>query len=147
MKDSHIGTFGVIGLIVYFLLMTQMSAMPLHTLCAVAFCADTYSKWCASHLINFLPYARKEEESKAQVTYRRMSAKEALMGAFFGWIPVCLLLPAGWMWICLCPPLVFFLLCLWMKKRLGGYTGDCCGALFLLCELSFYLCTLAWLWK
>lgn len=147
MKDSHIGTFGVIGLIVYFLLMTQMSAMPLHTLCAVAFCADTYSKWCASHLINFLPYARKEEESKAQVTYRRMSAKEALMGAFFGWIPVCLLLPAGWMWICLCPPLVFFLPCLWMKKRLGGYTGDCCGALFLLCELSFYLCTLAWLWK
>jgi adenosylcobinamide-GDP ribazoletransferase len=24
-------------------------------------------------------------------------------------------------------------------KRLQGYTGDCCGALFLLIELSFYL--------
>ncbi|KAB3931123.1 adenosylcobinamide-GDP ribazoletransferase, partial [Bacteroides uniformis] len=23
--------------------------------------------------------------------------------------------------------------------RLQGYTGDCCGATFLLCELSFYL--------
>ena len=26
-----------------------------------------------------------------------------------------------------------------MKRRLQGYTGDCCGATFLLCELSFYL--------
>ena len=26
-----------------------------------------------------------------------------------------------------------------MKRRLQGYTGDCCGALVLLCELSFYL--------
>ena len=26
-----------------------------------------------------------------------------------------------------------------MKHRLQGYTGDCCGATFLLCELSFYL--------
>ena len=23
-----------------------------------------------------------------------------------------------------------------------GYTGDCCGATFLLCELAFYLCTI-----
>ncbi len=26
-----------------------------------------------------------------------------------------------------------------MKKKIQGYTGDCCGATFLLCELSFYL--------
>ena len=25
------------------------------------------------------------------------------------------------------------------KKKIQGYTGDCCGATFLLCELSFYL--------
>ncbi|MCR4995013.1 MAG: adenosylcobinamide-GDP ribazoletransferase, partial [Bacteroidales bacterium] len=31
------------------------------------------------------------------------------------------------------------LLMLWMRRRLGGYTGDCCGALFLFCELSVYL--------
>jgi len=30
---------------------------------------------------------------------------------------------------------VFFL----AKKRIGGYTGDICGATALLCELSFYL--------
>ena len=37
------------------------------------------------------------------------------------------------------PFVVEYLLMLWMRKRLGGYTGDCCGALFLLCELSLYL--------
>ena len=26
-----------------------------------------------------------------------------------------------------------------MKRHLQGYTGDCCGAAFLLCELSFYI--------
>jgi adenosylcobinamide-GDP ribazoletransferase len=28
---------------------------------------------------------------------------------------------------------------LFLRHKLHGYTGDCCGALFLLCELSFYL--------
>ena len=32
------------------------------------------------------------------------------------------------------------LLVAWLcKRRIGGYTGDCCGATFILCELSFYL--------
>ena len=32
------------------------------------------------------------------------------------------------------------LLIAWMCKRsIGGYTGDCCGAAFILCELAFYL--------
>jgi adenosylcobinamide-GDP ribazoletransferase len=26
-----------------------------------------------------------------------------------------------------------------MLRKIKGYTGDCCGALFLLIELSFYL--------
>ena len=44
------------------------------------------------------------------------------------------------LWIAtLFPLLTFFLLYRLMKRRLQGYTGDCCGATFLLCELSFYL--------
>lgn len=146
MKDSHIGTFGVIGLILYFLLMTQMYVISLPALCTVSLCADIYAKWCASHLINFLPYVRKEEESKAGVIYSRMTAREVVTGIIGGCLPVCLLLPPGLSWACLCPPVVFLLLVAWMKHRLHGYTGDCCGAVFLLCELSFYLGVLALLW-
>lgn len=81
MKDSHIGTYGVAGLIIYFLLLSQMgSIIPLATLCAVAFCADVYAKRCVSHIVNLLPYARKEEESKAKVTYNRMTLPEGLIG-------------------------------------------------------------------
>ena len=149
MKDSHIGTYGVIGLILYSLLMIQMSLLPLPVLCATAFCADAYSKWCASHLIHLLPYARKEEESKAKVTYSRTTLKEEAICTLGGWLPLCplLIIEPSLAWACLCPPFAFALLCLWMKRRLGGYTGDCCGAMFLLCELSFYLCTMVLLWK
>ena len=48
-----------------------------------------------------------------------------------GWRQVALL--------ALVPVTLFLLLIALMKRRIGGYTGDCCGALFLLCELSFYL--------
>ena len=148
MKDSHIGTYGVVGLIIYFLLWSQMgTVIPLATLCAVAFCADVYGKWCVSHIVNLLPYDRKEEESKAKVTYSRMTGPEILIGLLAGGIPLILLLPAGLGWACLCPPVVFLLLCGWMKRRIGGYTGDCCGAAFLLCELSFYIGVMVLLWK
>lgn len=143
MKDSRIGTYGVAGLALYFLLMAQMCLLPLPLLCAVAFVADAYAKWCASHVVNLLPYARKEGESKAGVVYARMTVPEFAAGCLAGWLPLLLLLPAGLWGASLCPPVLFFCLAGWMKRRLGGYTGDCCGALFLLCELSFYLCVLA----
>lgn len=147
MKDSHIGTYGVVGLIVYFLLWSQMIVFPLGILCAVAFCADVYSKWCVSHMVNLLPYARKEEESKAKVLYSRMKLPEVMAGTIAGWLPLLFLQPVGWGVACFCPPIVFLLLCGWMKRRIGGYTGDCCGAVFLLGELSFYIGSMIGVWK
>ena len=38
MKDSHIGSYGVIGLIFYFLLLLQMRNLPLNFLCILVFC-------------------------------------------------------------------------------------------------------------
>lgn len=147
MKDSHIGTYGVVGLIVYFLLWSQMIVFPLGILCAVAFCADVYSKWCVSHMVNLLPYARKEEESKAKVLYSRMTLPEVMAGTIAGWLPLLFLQPVGWGVACFCPPIVFLLFCGWMKRRIGGYTGDCCGAVFLLGELSFYVGSMIGVWK
>ena len=146
MKDSHIGTYGVIGLIVYFLLLMQLCVLPLEVLCLSVLCGDCWSKCVASQLTNLLPYARREEESKAKVIYSRMSRSE--MGIVFagGLLPSLALLPCR-LWIALlCPVLVFLFLCRLMKRKIQGYTGDCCGAAFLLCELSFYLACLV-LWK
>lgn len=139
MKDSHIGTYGVIGLILYFALLLQISSLPLNTLCAIVFCADCWSKFCASNLINYLPYARSESASKAQVVYTPMTWSELLTSFGCGVLPVILLLPLSVWPVTLMPLIILFVLILLMKKRLQGYTGDCCGATFLLCELSFLL--------
>ena len=132
MKDSHIGTYGVIGLIIYFLLLTQMSALPVWLLCAIVFTGDVWCKFVSSHIINILPYARKEEEAKNKTIYQRMTALEAFVGAIIGCLPFVLFLPKYY-WPALLAPVVVFILLVWlMKRRIQGYTGDCCGALFLI---------------
>ena len=142
MKDSHIGTYGVIGLIIYFLMMSQLTSLSVPMLCTLVFCGDCWGKFCASQLINFLPYARKEEESKAKVVYNRMNGYERVFNLVGGLLPAIILLPAT-LWLGFIGSLLVlaFLIRL-MKRRLQGYTGDCCGATFLLCELTFYLCTI-----
>ena len=143
MKDSHIGTYGVIGLIIYFLLLTQMSALPVWLLCAIVFTGDVWCKFVSSHIINILPYARKEEEAKNKTIYQRMTALEAFVGAIIGCLPFVLFLPKYY-WPALLAPVVVFILLVWlMKRRIQGYTGDCCGALFLISELVFLLVCLS----
>ncbi|MDE6349295.1 MAG: adenosylcobinamide-GDP ribazoletransferase [Bacteroides sp.] len=139
MKDSHIGSYGVIGLISYFLLLLQLHHLPLEQLCLLVLGGDCWSKWCASQIVNLLPYARKEEESKSKTVYNRMSRGEWLAGFTCGLLPFVLLQPLKLWMAVLFPLLTLFLLYRLMKRRLQGYTGDCCGATFLLCELSFYL--------
>jgi len=139
MKDSHIGSYGVIGLICYFLLLVSLlTSLPFHLTCMALIVGDTWSKFVAANLVNLLPYARKEEESKAGVVYSRMRPLHfvvALVGGLFWGIP---LLPAFWP-AYLLSALVFLLLVALMRKRIQGYTGDCCGAAFLLCELAFWV--------
>lgn len=146
MKDSHIGTYGVLGLILYLLLMMQLCVIPLETLCVMVLCGDCLAKSVASQLTNLLPYARNEEESKAKVVYNRMSVVEMCVAVVGGLLPSILLLPSHLWLAVLCPLVVFGLLYSMMKRKIQGYTGDCCGATFLLCEISFYISCLI-LWK
>ncbi len=149
MKDSHIGTYGVIGLVVYFALMLQLpSVISRDTLILVVLFGDAWAKCCAAQLINLLPYARTEEEAKNKTVYNRMKWHEVLVCLLAGLAPVVVLtLVLHWLPLCLCwlllvPVAVMLLLALLMKRKIQGYTGDCCGATFLLCELSLYLSVL-----
>ncbi len=136
MKDSHIGTYGVLGLILYFLIYYQsLTHLPYE----VILIADPLCKFIASQITLFLPYARNEETSKTQVVYRTMSVRTFAFSAVFGLLPLALL-GTPRMWLAVVFPLATFaLLVRIMRCKLGGYTGDCCGALFLLCELSFFV--------
>ena len=99
----------------------------------------------ASQIANILPYARKEEESKAKSVNSPMNTKERLIAIAGGLIPGILLLPLQYAPAMLCPILTFIVLYLIMKRRIQGYTGDCCGALAVTGELSYYLgCLIIW---
>lgn len=143
MKDSHIGTYGVIGLIGYFLLLIQASHIELSILWKMVIVGDTWSKMCAAHIIHVLPYSRKAEEAKILTVYDRMTTREWAICIISGLLPVVFLLPYELYLALLAPMAVTALLILLMKHRIGGYTGDCCGATFLLSELSFYLICLS----
>ena len=134
MKDSHIGTYGVLALIIYFLLLYNLLyTLPLPFVCLVVLSADPLC------ITLFLTYARTAETSKTKVVYNKMSVKPFLISAIFGLLPIFLLLDFR-CWLAIIFPLVIFvILILLMRKKIQGYTGDCCGALFLLCEVSFYL--------
>ncbi len=139
MKDSHTGSYGVICLILYFLLLwSTLSAISVPLVCFIVFSGDAWSKFTASQLINVLPYARKEEESKSKHLYNRMTPATFILAFVCGAAPLALLPLKLWL-AALFPVVVFFILYSIMKKKLQGYTGDCCGATFLLCELSYYL--------
>lgn len=140
MKDSHIGTYGVTGLIFYFLLYYfSLSALPVELAGSVILAADPFCKGVTSMIINRLPYARSEEASKAKVVYNRMSAGELVFALFCGLLPLLWLSQPSYLLATIPTVAVWYLLTSFMKKKLQGYTGDCCGATMLLCEITFYL--------
>lgn len=143
MKDSHIGTYGVIGLIFYELLLAAalMSMTPqLAALTILA--ADPYSKMVTSQLVTMMPYARHEDEAKNRTVYRKMSLQAGISLAIQGLLPMVAYIwytDMRWDLIIFIPALVMYFLYLLIWRKLRGYTGDCCGAVCLLVELTVYL--------
>lgn len=143
MKDSHIGTYGVIGLILYVLLLAAaLIAMPVELAALTILAADPYSKMVTSQLITMMPYARNIDESKAHTVYRKISFQAGVGLAVQGLLPM-----AAYIWytglrwdlIIFIPALVMYGLYMFIWRKIHGYTGDCCGAVCLLVELSVYL--------
>lgn len=143
MKDSRIGTYGVLGLVFYELLLgTTLYSLTPELAALVVFAADPYSKMVTSQLILMLPYARKEEEAKSKTVYRKMEWKAGVSLAVQGLLPMAAFLyltRLPWTMIIFMPCLVMYFLYLLIRQRLQGYTGDCCGAVCLLVELTVYL--------
>lgn len=145
MKDSRTGTYGVLGIIIYeLLLFACLYSMTPSMAALTIIAADPYSKMLAGQLIMMLPYARTEKKSKAGTVYRRMSLAASVSLAIQGLLPLVAYIyimnaRIDWQILIFAPCLVMYFLYLFIWRRLRGYTGDCCGALFLLVELSFYI--------
>lgn len=147
MKDSRIGTYGVLGLIFYelifcFLLVSIATHRENLYLLLFVIAADSFSKMVAGQVIQMMPYARTAEQSKSGVVYRKFTISSGISLFFQGALPMAVFLFyrhfAGWEWLIFVPCFVLYFLYLLLYKKIGGYTGDCCGAIFLLIELSLY---------
>lgn len=143
MKDSSTGSYGVIGLIFYFgLFAAAISSLPVEAGALLIFSSDMWSKFCASKIVDVLPYARIREQSKGHIVYQRSSLLSQLVVGLLSFLPVVLLgFPVLLSFIA---PVVFTMIPVaMMKRRIGGYTGDCCGAAFLIAQISMIITALA----
>ena len=138
MKDSHIGTYGVLGLILYLALLAGclLSFTP-RSAALLILAADPFAKMVASQLILMMPYARKEEEAKAKTVYRKFGAVTGISLAIQGLLPM-----VAFIWL----TTIFLYIALeftWLKKLLNflGNIKRCVNAHTLLSTfaIQFFL--------
>ena len=145
MKDSHIGTYGVIGLILYFLLLfLAIISMKPFEAALTMLAADPFAKMLSAQLVQMMPYARTEETAKNHTVYRKFDVKAGISLSIQGLLPIGLYIyylheRVNWQLLIFVPAIVMYFLYLLVWRRLRGYTGDCCGALCLITELATVL--------
>jgi adenosylcobinamide-GDP ribazoletransferase len=152
MKDSRVGAYGAIGLVLLLLL----KASALHTLAAadwkllacLILAAHSLSRWMAVVIIFSSHYAREDETSKAKPIARQLSISNFFVACIFACGPLALLVWLDWRYVLTVLPGFFVTLYLrnYFAKWLDGYTGDCLGATQQVTEVVLYLSFLA-LWK
>lgn len=143
MKDSQIGTYAAIGLIILFLLkfnlLLEIIAIDYSSLFIALLVAHSLSRYAALCIMQLLPYVRLDESSKVQ------SLATKLDGYYFLFASLCaasslLLIGLGNALIILaCCALVSIIIAKKLIKNLQGYTGDCLGFVQQCIELTILL--------
>ena len=137
MKDSRIGSYGAAALIIMLLakfcalIELKPSLIPLAMIAG-----HVLSRLCATAVMTSLDYVRDEGKAKP------MSAKISHAARVFALLTALLpLLFLPWSQVLTGIVLAAFAT-LWLarlfKRRIGGYTGDCLGAVQQLSEVAFY---------
>ncbi|REA60617.1 adenosylcobinamide-GDP ribazoletransferase [Dyadobacter luteus] len=157
MKDSRLGTYGASGLIFmlafkYLLLqhLATFNNIDFYTLTVVFIAGHSLSRFMAATVIFTQSYARDTEDSKAKPVAVATHRNTFVIAGVLTIIPLLALV-----YILQQPELLLVLPVLYVvtirmssyfKKWIGGYTGDCLGAVQQVTEVVFYL-FLAISWK
>lgn len=144
MKDSRLGTYGVTGIgLMLALKLSALFYLPGAMITAALLVAHPLSRLAACTLIWRLQYVRAE--GKAKPLAHHMSTGELITAVLCALAPMLLFVLTGslpWQSLLLAS-LAAGAATIWLARvfirRLGGYTGDCLGAVQQLAELSFYL--------
>lgn len=139
MKDSRIGSYGAIGLIlVVGLKLAALAALPAPSVVGALVAGHVLGRWSALPLIFAHPYVRETEGTgkpfAAGVTAARLIGGSALAVAF-----VVAAVGRDALGAFAAAALVTLLAGRYFRRRIGGITGDCLGAANQLVEVSVYL--------
>jgi cobalamin 5'-phosphate synthase/cobalamin synthase len=137
MRDSCVGSFGAAGLIMlllvrfFALIEVDMLLVPVALIAGHA-----VSRLCATAVFRALEYARPE--GKAKPFNNQLGKGDMIFATVTALLPVLLLPPLQSI-----PALILAAgATLWLarmfRRRIGGYTGDCLGAVQQLAEVAFY---------
>jgi adenosylcobinamide-GDP ribazoletransferase len=156
MKDSRLGSYGVIGMIAIlcckFLLLKELPKFTpnlLHPSMNIFYnyryflltlvAAHAVSRLMPVLVMCFYKYVTDPEGSKSKPVARRKPSPATLLVAIItALVPFIFM---NWKFLFAIVPVVYiaFRLAKYFKKWIGGYTGDCLGAVQQVSELTFYL--------
>jgi len=144
MKDSRVGSFGVIALVALMMIdWTVLRDIKLVLIMTALFIMPVIGRMAMVMVIAFFPYARKEGMGKA---FADMADKETV--AIAGITTILFVVPWGQAAIAaLAAGLGFaWLLGAWLTSKLGGLTGDTYGAIETLTETMVLVVFLVTSW-
>lgn len=148
MVDSRVGAYGAIGIALLLALKCMLlSSLPAAGVVIALLLAHPLSRLLSTALIWRMDYAKTE--GKAKPLAQQMSSNELMIAAITVALPVVIALALGWIaWQALlagtlCAALATVFLARKFVQRIGGYTGDCLGAVQQVAEVAFYLGLLA----
>jgi len=138
MRDSRIGTFGGLSLILLILAKYNLiSHIDVSHLWRWLILAHTASRWTILPLCKWLPYAR--EQGQGKLVARRISWS-AVVIATITLLAVAYLLPIRESLNAIAvTAVIVFASGLYYRYRIGGITGDCLGATNQFAEVAIYL--------
>jgi adenosylcobinamide-GDP ribazoletransferase len=137
MVDSRIGSYGAIALVMALLMKHQALVEQSANFIPIALIAGHgLSRLCAVFVMYTQEYVKSHGKSKPLAT--KISIHELIIAMFFGLAPLFFIGKS-----CLIALLFVFIVWRWfsykIKSRIGGYTGDCLGAMQQITEITFYL--------
>jgi len=140
MKDSRIGTYGSVGLVG----MLAAKFMSLHAISTVTVPLIILAGHALSRLMPILviyssEYSRDDATSKTKPIGKKGKGIDFVLSVFFG-LAFLAFLPLTYS-LAILPVLVIttFVFKSYIARKIGGYTGDCLGALQQIAEVEFYL--------
>lgn len=138
MKDSHIGVYGVLGLLLMLLLkISILVAMPSAAVPFVLLAGHSLSRMSPLLLMQRYNYARGNDSKSSGAVYKP-TLQELSFAAVIALLPLALL-PALCGLAIIPVLLATMLVGHYFYRRIGGYTGDCLGASQEVAETVFYL--------